>query len=99
MSTAEEFDVDGASGQPIRLPIGPGPATGYQWQLDLPEGVSRIEDTPPEPVESAQRLGASGGGYMQVRAPAGEHEIVARLARPWQPDQPVRTVRMRLHVR
>jgi hypothetical protein len=43
-------------------------------------------------------LGGAAGGYLQVTAPRGEHVITARLARPWEPDKPVRVVTIRLHV-
>jgi hypothetical protein len=40
----EEFKVEGASGLPITLPISTGPATGYAWEIDLPNGVARLAD-------------------------------------------------------
>lgn len=94
----EYLDVDGKAGQPITLPITAGPATGYSWRLDLPEGVERIDDSPARPLDPSVRLGGSASGYLQVTAPTGEHVISARLARPWEPDSPVRVVTIRLHV-
>ena len=93
-----ELEVAGKAGQPIPLPIAPGPATGYVWHLDLPEGVKRIEDAPPPPHEGPLRPGEAYGGPLQVTAPPGDHLIVARLARPWQPDAPARIVRIHVHV-
>jgi predicted secreted protein len=95
---SETMDVEGKAGEPITLPIASGPATGYAWRLDLPEGVARIEDGPPRTVQPAERLGGATGGYLRVTAPAGEHLVVARLARPWEPDRPARVVSIRLHV-
>jgi predicted secreted protein len=94
----EYLDVDGKAGEAIALPLTNGPATGYSWRLDLPAGVERIEDSPGRELDPAVRLGGSEGRYLQVTAPKGEHVIVARLARPWEPDNPVRIVTIRLHV-
>lgn len=98
LNPSEYLDVEGKAGQPIALPIAAGPATGYAWSLALPEGVERTEDGPASPVDPSARLGGAAGGYLQVTAPAGEHLIIARLARPWEPDQPVRVVGIHLHV-
>ena len=81
------------------LPIATGPATGYRWSLELPEGVVRLDDGPQRDVASDERLGGAAGGYLRVEAPAGEHVVVARLARAWDPTDEVRAVRVRLHVR
>ena len=80
------------------LPIAAGPATGHSWRLDLPAGVERISDSPGRPLDPSVRLGGAEGGYLQVLAARGEYVIVARLARPWEPDNPVRIVTIRLHV-
>jgi inhibitor of cysteine peptidase len=90
----ETIDVRGTAGVPIELPIGPGPATGHQWTLELPAGVRRIDDS--EPVATGQ-LGDPPGSRIRVIATPGEHVIDARLARPWEAN-PVREVRLRLHV-
>jgi predicted secreted protein len=96
---AEEMHVAGKRGEPITLPIARGPATGHAWRLELPAGVRQIADGPPRPVDPSVVLGAATGGYLRVEADvAGEHVIVARLARPWEPDGPVRVVRITLHV-
>jgi hypothetical protein len=58
----------------------------------------RAGDGPARAVEPGERLGGAGGGNLRVTAPAGEHVLTARLARPWQPDAPIRVVRVRLHV-
>jgi predicted secreted protein len=98
MEPSECLDVEGNAGEPIGLPIANGPATGYAWQLDLPAGVVRIEDGPERQVDPSGRLGWPAGGQLRVTAPRGEHVIVARLIRPWEPDQPVRVVKICLHV-
>ncbi len=99
MAEPEELQADGVAGEPIRLPIAHGPATGYAWELELPTGVERIEDEPGEEPPADARLGGSAGGRLRVRAPSGQHVILARLVRPWEPDRPARTVLIRLNVR
>ena len=41
----------------------------------------------------------TAGGQVKVKAPAGRYLITARLARPWAPDQPVKTVEIDFVVR
>lgn len=95
----ENMNVSAKCGEPITLPIAPGPATGYSWHLELPAGVRRIADGPPRAVDPAVARGAAVGGNLRVEAAqAGDLVITARLARPWEPDQPVRVVRISLHV-
>jgi predicted secreted protein len=94
----EQFDVHGLAGQAVILPIALGPATGHVWQLELPEGVSRIDNGPSTKVESAGEIGSGRGAHLRVTAPRGDHVIMARLARPWELGQPVRVVRIRLHI-
>jgi predicted secreted protein len=95
----EVLEAKGAAGEPIELPIGGGPPTGYGWELDLPAGVERIDDSPGEDAAPGTHLGGSRGGRVRVRAPAGEHVIVGRLVRPWERDQAERVVRIVLRVR
>jgi predicted secreted protein len=94
----EEAEAHGTAGAPIELPLRGGPATGYEWQLELPDGVARASNGPARPVEPGTRLGDAAGGALRVTATAGEHVLTARLARPWEPDAPIRVVRIRLHV-
>jgi predicted secreted protein len=98
MAPSEHLEVEGKAGEPVALPIASGPATGYVWTLELPDGVQRIDDGPERPVDRSMRLGGASGGYLQVIAPRGSHVIIGRLARPWEPDRPVRVVEIRLHV-
>lgn len=93
----ERLNVHGAEGEPIELPIAHGPATGYAWKLDLPEGVQRIEDSP-EKSDNPPRPGDAAGGAIRVKARKGEHRIHARLMRSWQQDQPARVVDITLKV-
>jgi predicted secreted protein len=90
--------VEGRPGAPITLPISTGPATGYGWQLELPEGVLRIADGPGRTLDPSVRMGGAEGGPLRVTAPSGEHLLGARLVRPWDPDDAIRVVRIRLHV-
>jgi len=94
----ENLTAEGKAGEPIALPIAGGPASGYAWRLELPEGVKQIEDGPERTVDPASRLGGATGGYLRVTAPRGHHVIIGRLVRPWEPDRPVRVVRIRLRV-
>jgi len=90
--------VHGSPTLPIELPITQGPPTGYAWSLDLPSGVTRIEDGPGVPPAPGAHLGASKGSHLRVTAPKGHYRITARLARPWQPDSPARVVVIELVV-
>jgi predicted secreted protein len=92
----EEMVVEGSAGAAVTLPLVTGPATGYGWLLDLPEGVERVADTPGPDVPPGEHLGGAAGGHLQVTAPIGEHLIVARFARPWAPENALQTVRIRL---
>jgi predicted secreted protein len=84
--------VIGRAGEPIDLPVTAGPATGYEWSLDLPEGVARAEDGPPLRPPSDRALGDPAGSALRVVAEPGRHRIVATLARPWARDTPLRRV-------
>jgi predicted secreted protein len=94
----EDLVATGVSGQPIELPIANGPATGFSWHLELPDGTQRIEDGSERSVDASVKLGAACGGPLRVIAPAGEHLIIAKLARPWAIDRPIRIARIRLYV-
>src|SRR4051794_23013137 len=94
----EEFQVKGVAGIPIALPISTGPATGYGWEFDLPDGVERLPDAGEWEVAASGQSGGALGGRIQVAAVAGEHLLTARLVRPWRRDAPIRTVRIHLSV-
>ena len=89
--------IEGQAGAAIVLPLPRGPATGHEWRLTLPAGVQQIADS--TPAAAPGKLGDPAGGQVQVQAPAGRYRITARLARPWAPDQPVKTVEIDLVVR
>jgi predicted secreted protein len=95
----EEINLSGRYGEAISLPIAGGPATGYSWRLELPPGLQRIPDGPPRSVNPTSAIGTALGGSLRVEAAeAGDYVIVARLARPWEPDRPARLIRINLHV-
>jgi hypothetical protein len=98
MDTSEYFEVTGKAGEPISLPIAGGPATGYTWSLELPEGIDQIDSGPRRWVDPSVRLGGASGGYLRVKATHGDHIITARLVQPWASDHPLRVVEIRLHV-
>ena len=98
MTETERFQLDAVAGSPVSLPITTGPATGYSWELELPDGVERIEDGPGRDPPDARQLGGSTRAPLRVTAPAGDHVVHARLVRPWQTDRPIRTARIELRV-
>jgi hypothetical protein len=77
-------------GDPVRIPLGESPATGYEWQLEPTADVRVIEPTPDQVGPSAP-----GGAVEQVLTVvperAGQLRLHLRLVRPWQPDQPIRS--------
>jgi predicted secreted protein len=93
----EPVVVEGQAGAAIVLPLPRAPATGHEWRLILPAGVQQIADS--VPPAGHHQPGDAAGGQPQVRAPAGQYRITAQLARPWTPDQPVKTVEIDLRVR
>ena len=67
----QEVEVHGRVGEPVALPLGPGPNAAsdpaYGWSLELPEGVEQV-GPPAEP---------------QVRADApGSYVVVATQSDP-----------------
>ncbi|MEO6204955.1 MAG: protease inhibitor I42 family protein [Mycobacteriales bacterium] len=85
-------------GQPVRIPLGDLPASGYEWQLAPATGVRVLagddhpgsRSIPGEPVDHV---------LVVVPDQAGELLLVLRLVRPWEPDQPIRTQTHLLSVR
>ena len=92
MAAIETVAIHGEAGVPVALPVARGPATGYQWSLSLPAGVSQVADGPAVPPPPGQHLGAASGAALSVVATPGVYRITATLARPWEPDKPARTV-------
>jgi predicted secreted protein len=99
MAEPEELQAEGVAGLPITLPISTGPATGYDWEFELPEGVERLPDRPERDATTAGQPGGALGGRIQVTAVAGDHVLTGRLVRPWRRDAPIRTVQIRLSVK
>lgn len=97
MTSAAEVEVHGRAGEPITLPVGSTAATGHEWQLDLPEHVTLVGETDPVEPPEGQPAGAATGSKLVVTAPAGRHEVLARLTRPWE-STPVRELRIVLDV-
>ena len=95
----EELHVEGEAGRPIELPLTTGPATGHEWTLELPAGMRRLDEGPGAPVPAGQDLGGASHASLRVQADAGTYHVVARLARPWEPDRPTRTVTLHITVR
>lgn len=93
----EELQIVGCAGVPIVLPLSVGPATGYEWALEVPTGVVRIADSDPDDAADPDRLGAPSGGRLRIIAVEGQHELRARLARPWE-EGAERDVVIRLRV-
>ena len=91
--------VQGKAGKPITLQLSHGPATGYSWVLDLPAGVTLLQEGPGSPPPPGQELGSGGGGAVRVVAASkGHYRIAAKFVRPWQPDSPIATAAIDLIV-
>jgi predicted secreted protein len=97
MTGGQVIEVDGRAGEPIELPVGSTAASGHRWRLELPDDVKLVAETSPVDAPEGERAGAATGSHLVVTAPAGRHELVARLARPWE-TQPVRVIRIVLNV-
>jgi hypothetical protein len=95
----EEFSVDGIAEVPIELPVGSEGPTGYKWNFQFPDGVEYIGRAPADDPAPGRAVGSVGIGPPIVTAVAGEHTIVASLELPWEAGQPIRVVRINLHVR
>jgi predicted secreted protein len=91
--------VAGRAGEAIALPLTQPAATGYSWLLDLPAGLTRVGDAAGIPPMPGVALGSSAGGALRVEGVAGTYRIEARLARPWERDQPIQMVTIDLVIR
>lgn len=90
-----EFTARGAVDAPVVLPLPIGPATGAEWELELPDGVSAAEETP---AGVAGDAGSPTGAHLVVTASQpGSHRLVARLVQPWS-GEALRTVVVRLTI-
>ena len=95
---AGQITVHGHAGAAIELPITLGPATGYVWKLEMPAGVEAIDSGQARPIDPSERAGGAQGGRLRIRAVAGEHEVTARLQRPFGDSPPIRQVHIRVIV-
>jgi len=100
MSTHERITVHGEAGTPVALPLPLPVVAGYQWRVTLPPGVRLVPEPDADAATGTGTLGDDiGSDHQLVVADAtGEYGIVAELARPWEPDRPVRTIRCTLRV-
>ncbi len=89
---SKSLSVTGRAGEAVTLPLTQPAATGYGWILDLPPGLVRVSDSPGTPPPPGRALGSPAGGAIQVEGAAGTYRIEARLARPWERDQPIQAV-------
>ena len=95
----DSVSITGQSGVIIELPIARGATTGYDWVLDLPDGVVRADDSLAVPPQPDHSLGSASGASLRVVANApGFYKLIARLVRSWQPGSPVRTMEIDLTV-
>jgi hypothetical protein len=85
-------------GDPVQLPLGESSATGYEWQLEPTPAVRVVEPTPDQVGPSAPGDAASQV-LTVVPEQLGQLRLHLRLARPWQPDQPIRSITFVLDVR
>ena len=105
MTATDTLSLDAVVGVPCPLRgLRAGPPGGYQWMLDLPTGLASVAEpagqAPPAAVSGASALGTGSDAVPWVLASQpGRYEIPARLARPWEPDAPVRSLRVTLSVR
>ncbi len=99
-SPGESYTVEGVAGAPVCLPLGIAAATGFSWQLDLPPGVTRLEDvTDPAQQHSVYQAGSGPASQVCVQAAAGDYEITAKLLRPWDKDDAIRVLKIRLKIK
>ena len=105
MTATDTLTLDAVVGVPCPLRgLSSGPPSGYRWMLDLPTGLASVAEpagqAAPVAVAGVSALGTGSDAVPWVQASQpGRYEIPARLARPWEPDAPVRSVRVTLNVR
>jgi inhibitor of cysteine peptidase len=90
LSTADDGrTIVVATGQKVLLSLPENPSTGYEWSLDVPDGVEvrRSGFTP----GGTPRMGSGGEHLWELSAARpGEFAIAAKLWLPWQGDPSVR---------
>lgn len=89
--------LEGTAGQAFTLPFPKGPATGYEWQWTLPDGVTRLPDLPDPP--EVMKPGAPDGSLPQLLvADPGDYEVYGEFGRPWE-AAPERRVLITVQIR
>jgi hypothetical protein len=92
-----ETVIPAVLGDPVQIPLGESSANGYEWQLEPTPAVRVIEPTPDQVSPSAP------GGAVElvltvVPERLGQLRLHLRLVRPWEPDQPIRSITFVLDV-
>ncbi len=78
-------------GEPVRLVLGNVAATGYDWQLE-PTSAVRLLDGPLQDDPLRAPGDAVEQSLLVVPLAPGQLVLRLRLVRPWEPDQPIRTM-------
>ena len=78
-------------GAAVQIPLGAAPATGAEWQLEPTAAVRVIEPTADQGGPSAPG-GAAPQVLTVVPEQLGQLTLHLRLVRPWEPDQPIRSI-------
>lgn len=75
-------------GETFYLRLQENPTTGYSWELNLSQGLSRVSDKyyPPESEEGEQPLVGAGGVHLwEIKADSeGSQQVNAIYKRPWE---------------
>jgi predicted secreted protein len=96
---ADGAAADVAPGERLELRLPENAGTGYQWVLDGPEPPLRVVEETLHPV-GPDRAGGTGEHRFVLRADApGETTLVARHARPWEPETELHRFRLTVRVR
>jgi len=85
-------------GKPVQVPLGAAAATGYEWQLEPTAAAHVIEGVADQGGPSA--LGTAAQQVLTVLPEqVGLIFLRLQLVRPWEPDQPIRSITHVLDVR
>lgn len=106
--------VAGVAGAAICLPLSNSGTTGFNWELELPSGVTRVADVasdvlgdmPSDASKSisevtgqTKQLGDGPNYQLYVQADAGSYLIIARLVRAWDKAHPISVMQIQLEVK
>jgi len=78
-------------GEPVRLALGKVAPTGHDWQLE-PTSAVRLLDEPLQDDPPRAPGDAVEQSLLVVPLAPGQLVLRLRLVRPWEPDQPIRTM-------